>query len=76
MVDNVSGEDLNLLLLRKLLRIRHHSHIKSQNSSEFTLHLLIILISASFQHVFAVDRPNIHTLDRNLHLKQELKQRF
>jgi len=40
MVNNLGREDLDLILLCKLLRFRHHSHIEAQHSCKLFVHFI------------------------------------
>ena len=75
-VDDVSGEDLNSILISKLLGFRSDSHIKSQDSCVLLLSVISSYRFHCFKSVFLVDRSDVNRGYRDLHSLQELKQGF
>lgn len=75
-IDNVGCKYLDVGVVSILLRFVCDFHIKGKDCG-ILLYLIFFFLRdtfASLEHIFSMDRPDIHAANRNLHLFQEFKQ--
>ena len=76
MVDDFGSEDLNSILVREVLGIRHDLDIEGKHTGVLLVGSLVSGRGAlhCLQHVFLMDRANVDGTDWDLTLVEELEQ--